>query len=109
MDINFLAFLNREKPLAMYIFAKDHAVAQKFLDNTSSGGFVFNDTMMHAGCKFSQHALFCFFPANCMMNYMYVLRFLNIKQSEHFRKRFSIRLMIHVNFGKLVFVDSYMN
>lgn len=37
----------------MYIFAKDHAVAQKFLDNTSSGGFVFNDTMMHAGCKFS--------------------------------------------------------
>lgn len=52
MDINFLAFFNREKPLAMYIFAKDHAVAQKFLDNTSSGGFVFNDTMMHAGCKF---------------------------------------------------------
>lgn len=52
MDINFLAFFNREKPLAMYIFAKDHTVAQKFLDNTSSGGFVFNDTMMHAGCKF---------------------------------------------------------
>lgn len=49
-------FVNREKPLAMYIFAKDRAVAQKFLDNTSSGGFVFNDTMMHAGCKFCQHA-----------------------------------------------------
>lgn len=62
MDINFLAFFNREKPLAMYIFAKDHAVAQKFLDNTSSGGFVFNDTMMHAGCKFiySQHGHFGF-------------------------------------------------
>lgn len=43
-------FINKgEKPLAMYIFAKDRAVAQKFLDNTSSGGFVFNDTMMHAG------------------------------------------------------------
>lgn len=43
----------REKPLAMYVFSKDHEVAKKFLDNTSSGGFVFNDTMMHAGCKFS--------------------------------------------------------
>ncbi|XP_078331765.1 aldehyde dehydrogenase family 3 member B1-like isoform X3 [Crassostrea virginica] len=38
-----------EKPLAMYVFSKDHEVAKKFLDNTSSGGFVFNDTMMHAG------------------------------------------------------------
>lgn len=109
MDINFLAFLNREKPLAMYIFAKDHAVAQKFLDNTSSGGFVFNDTMMHAGCKFiySQHAHFGFFSTNCIMNYMYMFWFW--KQFEHFRMRFSIRLMIHVNFGKLVLVDSYMN
>lgn len=77
MDINFLAFFNREKPLAMYIFAKDHAVAQKFLDNTSSGGFVFNDTMMHAGCKFiySQHGHFGFFSANCIMNYMYMFGF----------------------------------
>lgn len=76
MDINFLAFFNREKPLAMYIFAKDHAVAQKFLDNTSSGGFVFNDTMMHAGCKFIVNmVILVFFPTNCIMNYMYMFGF----------------------------------
>lgn len=60
----------------MYIFAKDRAVAQKFLDNTSSGGFVFNDTMMHAGCKFCQHVqIDSSFQANCMMTYMYMFQF----------------------------------
>lgn len=52
MDINFFVFFNREKFLVMYIFVKDYVVVQKFLDNISSGGFVFNDIMMYVGCKF---------------------------------------------------------
>lgn len=49
-DEEAINYINKgEKPLAMYVFSKDHTVAEKFLQNTSSGGFVFNDTMMHAG------------------------------------------------------------
>ncbi|XP_061182881.1 aldehyde dehydrogenase family 3 member B1-like isoform X2 [Saccostrea echinata] len=49
-DEEAINYINKgEKPLAMYVFSKDHTVAERFLQNTSSGGFVFNDTMMHAG------------------------------------------------------------
>ncbi|XP_048727935.2 aldehyde dehydrogenase, dimeric NADP-preferring-like isoform X2 [Ostrea edulis] len=49
-DDEAISFINKgEKPLAMYIFSKNHDVAKKFLNNTSSGSFTFNDTMMQAG------------------------------------------------------------
>ena len=42
--INFI--LDREKPLAMYIFAEE-GVARRVFDHTSSGGGCINDTIMH--------------------------------------------------------------
>jgi len=47
-----LDFINaRPKPLALYIFSSDKKVVQKFQENTSSGGFISNDTMVHAACN----------------------------------------------------------
>jgi len=44
-----IAFINgREKPLALYVFSRDAAKCQKVADLTSSGGFIANDTLMHA-------------------------------------------------------------
>lgn len=41
-------FINsREKPLALYVFTKSSTVKKTFLENTSSGGVVINDTVMH--------------------------------------------------------------
>ncbi|KAJ8916810.1 hypothetical protein NQ315_005817 [Exocentrus adspersus] len=41
-------FINaREKPLALYIFAKDKSIQNLFLNNTSSGGVAINDTVTH--------------------------------------------------------------
>lgn len=41
-------FINdREKPLALYIFSNDKSKIQRMMDNTSSGGFLANDTMVH--------------------------------------------------------------
>lgn len=42
--INFI--LDREKPLAMYVFAEG-GVARRVFDHTSSGGGCINDTIMH--------------------------------------------------------------
>lgn len=42
--INFI--LDREKPLAMYLFAEE-GVARRVFDHTSSGGGCINDTIMH--------------------------------------------------------------
>ena len=42
--INFI--LDREKPLAMYVFAEED-VARRVFDHTSSGGGCINDTIMH--------------------------------------------------------------
>jgi aldehyde dehydrogenase (NAD+) len=43
-----IAFINgREKPLALYVFAQDGAVATRVLDETSSGGAAVNATMFH--------------------------------------------------------------
>lgn len=42
--INFI--LDREKPLAMYVFAEE-GVARRVIDHTSSGGGCINDTIMH--------------------------------------------------------------
>ena len=42
------AFINaRPKPLALYVFAADEAVAQEVIDGTSSGGVCVNHTLMH--------------------------------------------------------------
>lgn len=43
-------FINdRDKPLALYIFSNDKSKVQRMLDSTSSGGFLANDTVVHAG------------------------------------------------------------
>jgi len=39
---------DRDKPLALYVFSKDKKVIEKVLSNTTSGGAVANDTLMHA-------------------------------------------------------------
>ncbi|XP_070532678.1 aldehyde dehydrogenase family 3 member B1-like isoform X2 [Ptychodera flava] len=45
-----IQFINRrEKPLAMYVFSHDKKVIREVIDNTSSGGFCGNDTLLHAG------------------------------------------------------------
>jgi len=41
------AINSRPKPLAMYVFSDDKNVQNKFLNETSSGGLLFNDTLMH--------------------------------------------------------------
>jgi len=41
-------FVNkRDKPLALYVFSNNKDVIKKVMNNTSSGGFVGNDTLMH--------------------------------------------------------------
>ncbi|XP_028134567.2 aldehyde dehydrogenase, dimeric NADP-preferring-like [Diabrotica virgifera virgifera] len=43
-----IQFINeREKPLALYVLAKDKKVQDAFLTRTSSGGVTVNDTLMH--------------------------------------------------------------
>ncbi len=37
----------RPKPLALYLFTKDHRTEQRILSKTSSGGVCVNDTLMH--------------------------------------------------------------
>ncbi|XP_014467617.1 PREDICTED: aldehyde dehydrogenase, dimeric NADP-preferring isoform X2 [Dinoponera quadriceps] len=47
-----IEFINsREKPLAMYIFSQNEKIKSLFTNNTSSGGFVLNDTLMHAAVE----------------------------------------------------------
>ena len=42
-----IAFINaREKPLTLYVFSSDDRVQNAFRDRTSSGGLVFNDTLL---------------------------------------------------------------
>lgn len=40
---------DREKPLAMYVFSTREEVIRTLKESTSSGGFVVNDTVVHAG------------------------------------------------------------
>lgn len=43
-----VSFINeREKPLALYVFAKNKSVQKLFLNGTSSGGVVINDAITH--------------------------------------------------------------
>eukprot|EP00127_Corallochytrium_limacisporum_P002372 Clim_evm13s119 gene=Clim_evmTU13s119 len=43
-------FINaREKPLALYVFSKDKKMVEFVKNNTSSGGFMSNHTILHAG------------------------------------------------------------
>ncbi|KAJ8299201.1 hypothetical protein KUTeg_023261 [Tegillarca granosa] len=49
-DKEAIQYINsKDKPLAMYIFTNDKKVKQNFLQNTSSGAFLVNDTMVHGG------------------------------------------------------------
>ena len=41
--------LLREKPLAMYVFTESKKTFNKVIRETSAGGVVQNDTVMHAG------------------------------------------------------------
>lgn len=41
----------REKPLALYVFTKSSKVKEAFLSDTSSGGVVVNDTIMHISAE----------------------------------------------------------
>nr|XP_002124149.3 fatty aldehyde dehydrogenase-like isoform X1 [Ciona intestinalis] len=47
MDEAIAVVNSREKPLAMYIFAKNKKLVNKILSNTSSGGVTVNDVVMH--------------------------------------------------------------
>ncbi|CAB4991675.1 unannotated protein [freshwater metagenome] len=41
-----IAFINnRDKPLALYVFAEDKQIAERVLDSTSSGGACINGTL----------------------------------------------------------------
>jgi aldehyde dehydrogenase (NAD+) len=43
-----IAFVNaRPKPLALYVFSENRAVARRVIDRTSSGGVCINDTIAH--------------------------------------------------------------
>jgi len=45
-----IEFINdRDKPLALYIFSNDKSKVDRMISNTSSGGFLANDTVVHAG------------------------------------------------------------
>jgi aldehyde dehydrogenase (NAD+) len=46
-----LLFFSREKPLAMYVFSNNRDVVRELKESTSSGGFLLNDTVVHAGSK----------------------------------------------------------
>jgi len=37
----------REKPLVLYLFSRDHALQQRVMRETSAGGTVINDTLLH--------------------------------------------------------------
>lgn len=44
-----LSATSRDKPLALYIFSNDKSKVDRMISNTSSGGFLANDTVVHAG------------------------------------------------------------
>jgi len=45
-----IRFINdHDKPLALYVFSNDDKVCERVLTQTSSGGAIANDTLMHAG------------------------------------------------------------
>lgn len=47
-----IEFINsREKPLALYVFSGNKEIVDLFLNNTSSGNFLSNDTIMHFSCE----------------------------------------------------------
>lgn len=41
---------SKEKPLALYVFSKDTRTVDFILTNTSSGGAIVNDTVVHVAC-----------------------------------------------------------
>ncbi len=53
-DLNeVLSFIQkRDKPLALYCFSRDEAINERILNETSSGGVVFNQVLIHLGNHF---------------------------------------------------------
>ncbi len=43
--------VNREKPLALYVFSNKKNLFELFKSNTSSGSFAFNEVLMQISCK----------------------------------------------------------
>lgn len=52
ISINFFGVINSEKPLAIYLFSKNQKDSELFLNNTTSGGYCFNDCILHAAGSF---------------------------------------------------------
>lgn len=49
-----IGFVKRgEKPLTLYVFSTNDKVAQRFLNETSSGSVLVNDCILQAACKFA--------------------------------------------------------
>ena len=55
MPSNLIEHINREKPLALYIFSKDEQQVQTILDNTTSGGTCVNDAISQVTCEIIKH------------------------------------------------------
>ncbi len=43
----FSIIRERPKPLALYLFSRDHSLKERVLRELPSGGFIFNDTLVH--------------------------------------------------------------
>ena len=48
----FVTLCFRDRPLALYVFSNDKGTVDYMKENTSSGGFCANDTVIHAGGEF---------------------------------------------------------
>jgi hypothetical protein len=46
-NLNVRKIINREKPLALYVFSNNSQVFEDFKHQTSSGSVVLNETLMH--------------------------------------------------------------
>jgi aldehyde dehydrogenase (NAD+) len=49
LDEPIKAIVSGDKPLALYVFTSSDEVANRFRDETSSGGFCVNDVMLQVG------------------------------------------------------------
>lgn len=48
--INFIN--SGDKPLALYVFAKNDKLYEQFMEQTSSGAYSYNDVLVHCARKF---------------------------------------------------------
>lgn len=59
--MNVRKIINREKPLALYVFSNNSQVFEDFKHQTSSGSVVLNETLMHLTRKNQQKKTILFF------------------------------------------------